>query len=659
MPVKLAISGRSPVSVSDDHISIGSDPCCSIVLSDAADVKPIHAVIKEISGRWLVESCDTDLLRVGGSEPGRRHWLKPGDVIELTQNGVKVTFQPADEDEDDDFMPLVPRFADASSKPASAPSQSVLKEDDIPLTDTVDLVLPTTSVSIPVTAPPPLSGTIPTTSAPLSGTIPTSKVTSPAAAQTKRPASGTIKAVKDPLEAKKSSQSDGEIPARRRKKSDGGGISADKAADDEIDLNLPVLTRTSSWEEEEFESVPRRRRSSEKAEMEWIMKVVGRCVAGGVAVLIVWIAASSLFKAVSQPSSGLPEASTGTDPGSATANTVVTTPSTQVPQRPPVKPVVTGQPATKIASAEEKSNDAIEKSVDAVESTEMEPAEMKDGDGSQTVAESSAESKPTETQDPAAEVSPTEQGPVSPVIQATVESLYAVVMQDKAGTEQIHLGTAWAISDRHLVTSGTIAARIKGYTATAVQPSIDWSIRISDVRIHAKYVSSTADIATAVRNQNDKLLAQALVVQLRHNLAVLDLDPAHQLEKRLPVIVKPLKTTTETVYSMVGFPVDQPMGNVGHLQECRSKRLSPTGAARLKEPVVNVKFSTQVIERNWSGSPVLNKDNEVIGIYAEIPATDKLPPKKDRQEQVVVWLGLLRDFAADVLKKTAAVDEDI
>jgi hypothetical protein len=40
MPIKLLVPGRSPVTVSDEHIPIGSDPCCAIVFPDAPEVKP-------------------------------------------------------------------------------------------------------------------------------------------------------------------------------------------------------------------------------------------------------------------------------------------------------------------------------------------------------------------------------------------------------------------------------------------------------------------------------------------------------------------------------------------------------------------------------------------------------------------------------------------
>ena len=669
MPIKLVVSGQSPVTVSEEHIPIGSDPCCAIVFADVPEVKPIHAVIKEISGRWLVEACDTELLRVGNAEPGKRHWLKSGDVIRLTQNGPEITFDPRDED--DDFLPSIPKIVEEPPMPFFSDKKTAVTEEPL-FQDTVDMATPTTSESLPTSnaplsdtvsttksplsdtvpaarAPksgtipavkPPLSGTIATTRAPKSGTIPVSR------SEAKAPPSGTIKSTA----SAKSSGSDSEIPARKPKRA---ASPPQTGADDEIDMKLPVLTRSSSWEDEELAPAPRRRGSSDKAEMDWIINVVIRCGIGGVGFLVLWMGVSMVWKALSQPGAEIPIAS---DPIAATnplaPSNVVVAPPNPAPTRPVAKASVTKSPTNPAPSAEEKPADVKE-----ADPKEDESPEMESRPDTVAMTEDPAQVKPAENE--STNTPPEQNGDLSPLIQSTTESLYAVVMQDQAG-QQIHLGTAWAVSDRHLVTSGTIGAKVnallkKGYRAIGVQPSSDWSIGIKDARIHAKYVAATAAIASAIANNNDKLLAQEQVIQLRYNLAVLTVDPVHQLEKHLAISVRPFKTTTETMYSMVGFPLldsgtkPSTTPNIGTLQECRSKRLSPTSTPRGKESVVNVKFAAQVTDRDWSGSPVLNKDDEVIGVYAEVPHTDA--GKKDRLEQVVVWMGLLREVAPDTLKK--------
>jgi hypothetical protein len=609
--------------------------------------------------------------------------LKPGDVIHLTKNGPAITFQPPDAG--DDFLTFIPKFAEESARPLSSERKAGLNRD-IPLHDTVDIAAPITSESLPTTTAPrsgtipttraPLSGTIPTTRAPLSGAIPTAKTslsgTMPTAkapqsgtfaasksnqAAAKAPQSGTVKSVKGSA-VPKSSVSDQEIPVRKPKRS---ASQSHDGSEDQIDLDLPVLTRSSSWEEEELAPAPRRRGSSDKAEMDWIINMVIRCVIGGVILLVMWLVISTIWKALSQPGSGIPDVSgpATVDTNQAIPANVATSPPAQAIPRPIPKPSVAKNPDNKVNSAENQPAGQSE-----TEPKEDESPEIEMSDGGVNIAEEPGEVKPAEPSD-ASTVPIVEKGELSPLIQATTESLYAIVMQDQAG-QQIHLGTAWAVSEHHLVTSGTIGVKIKalmkkGYKATGVQPSIDWAISIKDARIHSKYVKATTDIANAVANRNEKLLAQDQAIQLRHNLAVLDVDPAHQLEKHIPIVVKPFKTTKETVYSMVGFPLAErdtklsAAPSIGLLQECRSKRLSPTGASSAKEPPVNVKFAAQVTDRNWSGSPVMNKDDEVIGIYAQAPPFDA--GKKDRIDQVVIWIGLLRDIAPEILKKTATIEE--
>ena len=658
MPVKLAITGRSPVTITEEHIPIGSDPCCAVVLADAAEIKPIHAVIKEISGRWLIEACDIDLLTVGNAEPGRRHWLKPGDVIRLTKNSPPITFLSAnkeDVEEEDDFLPVIPRFADAPAAPPFM-TKKASRSDDLPLAETVDMATPITSTAIPTTQAP-KSGSMPVVKPKSSGELPVAKP----------PLSGTIKSTAEPKENSFSKSGSHQATAARRSKSSSksGQISTRKPTDEEIEQDLPVLTRMNSWDEEDLAPAPRRGRSSDKAEMEWIMGVVFRCAGGGVVLLIAWLAFSSLWKAFSQPDAGLPSATAGTDPSPTAVNTVVTPPSTSVVPRPTPKPAVPGNSQAKVTP--EPKADVVEPNPDTDIPDVVMPEETAAGEMSEkemSEADDAADAKTAHE--------PAEDGSLSPIIQATVDSLYAVVMQDATGTQQIHLGTAWAASDRHLVTSGKIGAEVKalqkkGFTAIAIQPSTDWALRIKGARIHAKYLTATAEIANAIANQSEKKQAQAEMVQLRHSLAVLDLDPAHQLDKFLPFVIKPFKTTKETVYSMVGFPLEINEGKppifakVGPLLESHSKRLSATGSSRLKEPVVNIKFANHVTERDWSGSPVMDKDNQVIGVYAELPSHGSASGKQDRQDYVVVWLGLLKELAPEVLKKSdlkPGVDDD-
>ena len=48
----------------------------------------------------MVESAGDWLLQVGNGVPGRKLWLQLGDVLHLTESGVRLTFEPQ--------MPLEP-----------------------------------------------------------------------------------------------------------------------------------------------------------------------------------------------------------------------------------------------------------------------------------------------------------------------------------------------------------------------------------------------------------------------------------------------------------------------------------------------------------------------------------------------------------------------
>ncbi|MGE5192353.1 MAG: FHA domain-containing protein [Deltaproteobacteria bacterium] len=94
MSITLAISGQPPFVVDVETLTIGSDPAETIALTGDERVKPRHAVIRRVAGRWLVEAREGESIQVGNARPARVHWLSPGDVIRLTENGPEIAFQP-------------------------------------------------------------------------------------------------------------------------------------------------------------------------------------------------------------------------------------------------------------------------------------------------------------------------------------------------------------------------------------------------------------------------------------------------------------------------------------------------------------------------------------------------------------------------------------
>jgi len=85
-------SGR--ITVNADSAAIGRDRSCQIALPNEQSLQPIHATIKKIAGRWLIEAAGDWLIQVGKGVPGRKSWLNPGGAIRLTQVGPELVFEP-------------------------------------------------------------------------------------------------------------------------------------------------------------------------------------------------------------------------------------------------------------------------------------------------------------------------------------------------------------------------------------------------------------------------------------------------------------------------------------------------------------------------------------------------------------------------------------
>jgi hypothetical protein len=142
MAIALAISGKPLLEVDSESITIGSDPTGIIAIAGDDRIKPRHAVIRRVAGRWLVEVREAESIQVGDSEPGRVHWLNPGDVIRLVENGPEITFQPANTKPAPPpaapSIPLAPVSAPAKSRPVQTDAPA-LKPDSLfePLTSSV------------------------------------------------------------------------------------------------------------------------------------------------------------------------------------------------------------------------------------------------------------------------------------------------------------------------------------------------------------------------------------------------------------------------------------------------------------------------------------------------------------------------------------------
>jgi hypothetical protein len=96
MIIILETSSQPSVLTEDNTATLGRDASCALSMPQDDRIEPHHATIKKVAGRWLIESAGDWLIRVGDGPAGRKRWLKPGDVIHLTETGPEITFNLAE-----------------------------------------------------------------------------------------------------------------------------------------------------------------------------------------------------------------------------------------------------------------------------------------------------------------------------------------------------------------------------------------------------------------------------------------------------------------------------------------------------------------------------------------------------------------------------------
>ncbi|QDT92512.1 FHA domain-containing protein [Gimesia algae] len=160
MPV-VRLSDGEQISFTGNKATIGSNSNCTIVIRDDPRIANRHAVIKNIAGRWLVESTSETLLSANDSEPNRLCWIKSNDQIKLTQDGPEIVFFAEEISTDDDSLKqtetLPPPAAAQQTASDSIPDYDAVVEPQevMPREDSSLLVStePTTSSTVPVGLP--------------------------------------------------------------------------------------------------------------------------------------------------------------------------------------------------------------------------------------------------------------------------------------------------------------------------------------------------------------------------------------------------------------------------------------------------------------------------------------------------------------------------
>jgi hypothetical protein len=94
MPIQLTLE-RQTLRFDVDTIGIGRAPENQIALPNDARLKDVHAVLRSVNGRWIIECRDGAQVRIGSGRPVQFGWLSAGDVIHLTESGPELVFEPA------------------------------------------------------------------------------------------------------------------------------------------------------------------------------------------------------------------------------------------------------------------------------------------------------------------------------------------------------------------------------------------------------------------------------------------------------------------------------------------------------------------------------------------------------------------------------------
>lgn len=91
MPVELTIDHRK-FRFETDPVRIGRAAENEICLPEDHRVAPYHAVLRQVSGQWIIQSSDGGPVCIEDGRPVRLAWLNSGDVVRLTEAGPDLLF---------------------------------------------------------------------------------------------------------------------------------------------------------------------------------------------------------------------------------------------------------------------------------------------------------------------------------------------------------------------------------------------------------------------------------------------------------------------------------------------------------------------------------------------------------------------------------------
>lgn len=261
----------------------------------------------------------------------------------------------------------------------------------------------------------------------------------------------------------------------------------------------------------------------------------------------------------------------------------------------------------------------------------------------------------------------------SATLVAVRDGVYSVLAKLPDRDEYYRLGSAWAASKRSLVTSGAVALAVEslitdGASIVVVQPFQELPIPIKASRTHPAYSHAVeiaaaakarmSDSATAAGKGSDEQielladeLAKAHANQARFDLGVLDIEAGHRLPMHLQMQTGDLPDVSKADYLLVGFPFAEAQYQTdgAHKTGDAKERVATRNSASKNDSdlALTMKFTTDVAEEVWSGSPVFDRSQRVIGVYSRpaLPGQQNENPQKRRH--AIIWLGRLREFAPE------------
>lgn len=132
MPVELTIE-RQTRRLETDTVGIGRSPENLISLPGDVRLEPFHATLKQVSGRWIIESRDGGPIRIGTGRPVQFAWLSSGDTIHLTESGPEIEFR-IPETGASQPSPQVPMATPAATRGTASPVRPTATPPPIPQT---------------------------------------------------------------------------------------------------------------------------------------------------------------------------------------------------------------------------------------------------------------------------------------------------------------------------------------------------------------------------------------------------------------------------------------------------------------------------------------------------------------------------------------------